>query len=191
MQLLGVVTSRGKKEEAKVDVSSQKKYPVNMKFQENDCEHDHRKGYQRQLKLPKTVEEYRKVLQSEGDRRVTMALETAKAKWEQEYEQRIKKERAETTIAAQKSIEKREKAILDKVKVDREALEKVLNQTELKLKTIYLLNDRNLPITFVNFLLDQDEDKIERNVDDFQRAFYSAVEEAMKKMPKKNNSCNH
>ncbi|WP_082393942.1 DUF4355 domain-containing protein [Bacillus sp. JCM 19034] len=85
---------------------------------------------------------------------------------------------------------KREKAILDKAKVDREALEKVLKKTELKLKTIYLLNDRNLPITFVNFLLDQDVDKIERNVEDFQRAFYSAVEEAITEMPKKKLNCN-
>lgn len=176
-----------------MDVSSNKKYLVNIELENNVNSRDQRnarKENQRQLIIPKTVEEYRKVLQAEGDRRVTMALETAKAKWEQEYEQRIKKERAEAIKAAQKSVEKREKAILDKAKVDREALEKVLKKTELKLKTIYLLNDRNLPITFVNFLLDQDVDKIERNVEDFQRAFYSAVEEAITEMPKKKLNCN-
>ncbi|WP_062049246.1 hypothetical protein [Bacillus sp. JCM 19034] len=103
-----------------MDVSSNKKYLVNIELENNVNSRDQRnarKENQRQLIIPKTVEEYRKVLQAEGDRRVTMALETAKAKWEQEYEQRIKKERAEAIKAAQKSVEKERKRYLIKQKL--------------------------------------------------------------------------
>ncbi|MCK0473782.1 DUF4355 domain-containing protein [Halalkalibacter sp. APA_J-10(15)] len=166
-----------------MNVSFKNQHPMIMHLQRFATDSDanvSRKREKWQCTLPKTIEEYRKALQSEGDKRVTMALQTAKAKWEEEYKQKLYKERSEAIQAAQVSVEAREKAIREKAEKDMAALEKVLNQTELKLKTIYLLNERKLPITFVDFLLDQNVKKIERHIDQFQIAFNRAVEEAVK-----------
>ncbi|MFA9458797.1 DUF4355 domain-containing protein [Halalkalibacter sp. AB-rgal2] len=165
-----------------MNVSFKNQHPMIMHLQDSDANVS-RKREKWQCTLPKTIEEYRKALQSEGDKRVTMALQTAKAKWEEEYKQKLYKERSDAIQAAQVSMEAREKAIREKAEKDMSTLEEILKQTERKLKTIYLLNERKLPITFVDFLLDQDVKKIERHIDEFQIAFNRAVEEAVKVSP--------
>ncbi|MED1602610.1 DUF4355 domain-containing protein [Alkalihalophilus marmarensis] len=136
-------------------------------------------GDEKEAELPKTPEELKKLLQSNSDKRVTEALQTAKEKWQKEFEQKLETEKAEAEKLAKMSSEEKEKALLDKSKADIEAREKAIAQKELKLETINILNDRKLPISFADLLLAEDAEKTKGNVDVFEKAFREAVDVAV------------
>ncbi|MFF2449360.1 DUF4355 domain-containing protein [Neobacillus sp. NPDC058068] len=128
------------------------------------------------IELPKTAEELQKLLQSEGDKRVTGALKTAQEKWEAEFKAKLELEKAEAQKLAGLSAADKEKALLEKSKNEIEAREKAIAVKELKLETINILNEKKLPITLADFLLADDAEKTKSNVDTFEKAFREAIE---------------
>jgi hypothetical protein len=126
--------------------------------------------------LPKTLEELQKLIQSEGDKRVTGALKTAQEKWEADFKAKLDLEKAEAQKLAGLSAAEKEKALLEKSKYEIEAREKAIAVKELKLETINILNEKKLPITFADLLLGQDAEKTKGNVDTFEKAFREAIE---------------
>ena len=93
-----------------------------------------------QQQLPTTAEEFNKLLQSETDKRVTQALQTAKAKWESEFSSKMETEKAEAARLAKLTADQREKELFEKQKQEFESQqkafqrEKLLNATMLELQ---------------------------------------------------------
>jgi len=139
--------------------------------------------------LQLTQEELDAKIQAETDRKVTKALETAKAKWEADYGERIKQERKEAEELAKLS--EKERAEKERQK-ERELFEQERKQFErerLELQTIKILNERNIPSEFAPFVIaDTNEgtlDRINQMEELFNKAIESAVDARLKgKTPK-------
>lgn len=124
-------------------------------------------------------EELDKLIQSEADKRVTQGIKIAQAKWEQEYATKIEDAKQEAAKLAKMNadekakyeLEKREKEIADK--------EKEYARRELKLTTIGILNERKLPIDFVDFIMTADAETTKANIDSFETLWQSKLEEAV------------
>jgi flagellar biosynthesis GTPase FlhF len=143
-------------------------------------------GKDKKNELPKTAEELQKLLQSETDKRVTQALKTAQEKWEKELKEKLESEKAEAEKLAKMSAAEREKALLDKQKKELEDKEKLIAQKELKLATIDILKEKQLPIEFADYVMAADADTIKKNIDTFAAAWQKALEEAVEAKFKSN-----
>lgn len=112
--------------------------------------------------------------QSAFDAKITSALNKAKKKWEQE---KIDDDDEAKKLAKMSESERKE-YLLSK---DRSAFEQEKAEFEReKLKTAVgneLLN-RNLPSSFADFLTGADADASKKNIDDFEKAFTSALAQA-------------
>lgn len=112
--------------------------------------------------------------QSAFDSKITSALAKAKKKWEQEQAD----EADEAKKLAKMSESERKEYQLSK---DRSAFEREKAEFEReKLKTAVgneLLN-RNLPSSFADFLTGADADASKNNIDEFEKAFNSALAQA-------------
>lgn len=137
-----------------------------------------------QVELPKTVEELQRLIQSESDRRVTQALQTAQTKWQAEMEARVKAAAEEAAKLAKMSAEEREKALAAKAQEELRQREAALAARELELKATDMLIAKQLPLEFKPFILDADETKTALRIDQFaalfQQAVQAAVEERLK-----------
>ena len=127
-----------------------------------------------------TQEELDAKVQAEADRRVSQALETAKAKWQKEQEELIAKEKDEAAKLAKMTEAERAKAQIEK---DRKALEEEraeFQRSRLELETVKQLADKDLPTDFAVFLMGSDAEETAENLKTFKEAFDKAVEEAVK-----------
>ncbi len=108
--------------------------------------------------LTMTQAEYEKKLQAESDRRVEQALKTSKQKWEQEYKERIEKERADVERLAKLSAEEREKELFERNKQELTAKERVIKHREMKLQVVDELAKEQLPYNsdIVDMMIDPD-----------------------------------
>lgn len=124
-------------------------------------------------------EDLEKLLQSETDKRVTQALRTAQAKWEADESQKIEEAKAEAAKLAKMSqdekahfeLEKRENALKER--------EAELAKKDLKLATIDILKDKQLPIDFVEFIMASNADTTKSNIESFERLWQTKLEEAV------------
>jgi secreted Zn-dependent insulinase-like peptidase len=123
-----------------------------------------------------TQEEFDKKLQSETDKRVQEALNTAEKKWEEKYNKKLEEVKTEAERLAKLSADekkaeedkKRAKELADK---DRE-----LTLRELNLGAIDELDKRKLPVSFAKFLLKETAEKTLENITSFETAFREAVQ---------------
>lgn len=102
------------------------------------------KGTQEQQTVEQVVmskDEFDKKLQAETDRRVNQA----QRKWEQEYRDKLEKERADVERLAQLSAEEREKELFNRSKEELAAKERVVKHREMKLQVVDELAKENLP----------------------------------------------
>ena len=136
-------------------------------------------GQGNNFELPKTEKELKKLLQSEADKRVTSALQTAQQKWESEYSQKLEQEKQEAAKLAKMSEDEKRQALLQKQENDLKDKERALQQRELKLETIKILDGKKLPIDFADLLLAEDAEKTNSNVETFEKAFRAAVDAAV------------
>jgi len=124
-----------------------------------------------------TREEVEKLLQQEADRRVTQA----RKKFESELEKRIAAERKEAERLAKLSEEEKVKHKLEEQRRQLEQRERELLHKELKLEAVKILSEKNLPVDMIDMLVGQDADQTMNNIEAFEAAFRSAVEEAVNK----------
>lgn len=120
-----------------------------------------------------------KEYQSEFDRRIGKAIETAKAKWQEEAEallnQKISEaEKLSKMDAEQKAQYEREEA--EKKLAEREA---IIIQRELRLSAIDTLNEKGLPIELADCLSYSDADSCNKSIESVAKAFESAVSRAI------------
>lgn len=133
-----------------------------------------------------TQEEVDKLLQSNGDKRVSSALETAQAKWEAEYTSKLETERSEAEKLAKMSEEERYKAELNKQREEFEAEKQQFQKERLENQTIKELSANNLPVDFANYLLADSAEDIKTNIDTFKNQWVNAIEAAVNERLKGN-----
>ena len=135
---------------------------------------------QQEEKVTYTQEEFDKQLQSEADKRVTEALKTAKAKWESDYKDKLKKEKDEAARLAKMSAEDRAKEEFEKQKQDFEEERKQFERDRLELQVKKNLNEQGLNESFSSFLIGEDADSSLANIKAFKGAWDKALSEAVK-----------
>lgn len=108
-------------------------------------------------------EESKPLTQSDIDRAVTKALETARKKSEEDKQKAVDDAIAEAKRLEKLSADEREKELLNKQKKELEDKEKALALKDLELKTINILKENELPMEFKPFIMgDSEESTVER-----------------------------
>lgn len=126
-----------------------------------------------------TKDEVDKLLQSESDKRVSKALETAKSKWEQEYQKKLEVEKSEAEKLAKMSESERLQAEFEKQREAFEAERKEFQRERLEAQTVKELSQSGLPVQFATYLMADDADTIKINIDTFKSQWQQAIEEAV------------
>ncbi len=113
-----------------------------------------------------------KEYQSEFDKRVSKALETAKTKWEKETQNKLKEaEKLAKMNAKEKEEHERQKRVAELEKREQE-----LTKKELIISAKEILSDKNLPLTLVDVLDYTDAEKCKESIDSLEKAFNEEVE---------------
>lgn len=128
-----------------------------------------------------------KYYQSEFDKKVAKALETARKKWEKELEEK----RTEAEKLAKMNAEEKHKYELEKAMKEKEEAIAKLNAYELKEQAIKIANEKELPISLLNVIdyTKEDAESIKTKIDEievvYKQAIQSGINDRMKeKTPK-------
>ena len=129
--------------------------------------------------LTLSEEEFSKKLQSEADRRVEMALKTAKEKWQTETEARIEKERREAEELGKMNEDEKRKLLEQKREQQLNDREKALMQKEMELQAMKILEEKGLPVSFARMTLGNSAEDTHENITKFEKAFHDAVNKSV------------
>lgn len=120
--------------------------------------------------------------QSEFDKRIAKALDTARGKWDAEQQARIEEEKRLSKLSAEQKAAEKQKAAEERVaQLEREKTEILLRQD-----TMAILGEKGLPAAFVDFLVGEDAESTNENIKSFEGAFRKAVEQAVAERLKTN-----
>lgn len=125
--------------------------------------------------------------QSEFDRRVSRALETARGKWAQETKQKIERAREEAERLARMSGE--ERMAHDFAQREAELSQREMNivRRELRAEAARMLSERALPMELMEALNYESREQVNLSMDAAEKAFRQAVqqgiEERMRSQP--------
>ena len=126
-----------------------------------------------------TEEELQAMLQKETDRKTTKALETAKSKWEAEYQAKLEVEKTEAEKLAKMSEAERFNAELSKQKESFESERAQFNREKLELQTVKELSAEGLPTTFSSYVLADSAEIIKDNIKNFKSMWQAEIEKAV------------
>ena len=132
------------------------------------------------MEMPGTLEELQKLLQKEGDRRVTQALKTASEKWREETLKKLDEEKQEAQRLIARSFESCEKDALERYGSEIEAKERALKEKELEIRILYYLAENRLPLEFTGLILDHDEERTLKRAELFCKVWKEKLHEAAK-----------
>ena len=140
-------------------------------------------------------EEVDKLLQQESDRRVSKALETSKAKWEEEYKSKLETEKSEAERLATMTQEERFKAEIEQQRKEIEDERKQIVRERLEHQAIKELASSSLPVNFSNYVMADTADEVSTNIKSFQKEWSAALEKAVEERlagstPKSSNKQN-
>ena len=140
-------------------------------------------------------EEVDKLLQQESDRRVSKALETSKAKWEEEYKSKLENERDQAGKLATMTQEERFKAEIEQQRKELEDERKQMNRERLEHQAIKELASSSLPVNFSNYVMADTAEEVSTNIKSFQKEWSAALEKAVEERlagstPKSSNKQN-
>jgi hypothetical protein len=128
-----------------------------------------------------------KYYQSEFDKKVAKALETARTKWEKEAEEK----RTEAEKLASMNAEEKHKYELEKLAKERDEATSRLNAYELKEQAIKIANEKELPISLLNVIdyTKENAESIKTKIEEievvYKQAIQSGINDRMKeKTPK-------
>ena len=120
-----------------------------------------------------TQEEVEKLLQKEGDRRVTEALKKAEKKNQDKVKEAQKLAQMNEQEKYEYELKQREKAIAEK--------EMELTLAENKNEASKILSEKGLSLTLVDFVVADDADTMKSNIDLLDRAFKASVRAEVEK----------
>lgn len=120
-----------------------------------------------------TREELDALLQKEGDKRVTQALATAEKKQAAKLREAEKVARMSETEKFQYELEQREALVAEK--------ERALALAEMKNTASKILNDKGISLALVDFVVNEDAEITNANINLLDRAFKQSVKEEVEK----------
>ena len=126
-----------------------------------------------------TEEEVQAMLQKETDRKTTKALETAKSKWEAEYQAKLEAEKSEAEKLAKMSEAERFESELSKQKEAFETERAQFNREKLELQTVKELSAEGLPTSFSSYVLADSAETIKDNIKNFKSMWQAEMEKAV------------
>lgn len=118
-----------------------------------------------------TQEELDALLQQETDRRVTAALKKQQKKFEAEQTEAAK-------LATMNEEQKKEFEFNKKV-AELEEKERQFNIMQNKLSATKVMQERSLPIAFVDYIVAEDAETMMTNITEFEKAWKAAVADAV------------
>lgn len=122
-----------------------------------------------------TEEELQKLLQAEGDRRVT----SAQKKWESEFQEKLEAEKSQVEEMASMTAEERARAEFEKEKAEWLKEKSDFEKEKLKLEATKVLDAEGLPISFVDYVLTDTEEGIKENIKVFKEQWDKELDEAI------------
>ena len=120
-----------------------------------------------------------KTYQSEFDKRVAKALETAKGKWSAEQQKAIEDAKTEAEKLAKMNAEQKAQYEREKQEADFNKRMKDLTTRELKAEAYEQLAEKNLPKELVEILNYESAESVKSSMEAVEKAFQSAVEKAV------------
>ena len=120
-----------------------------------------------------------KSYQSEFDKRVAKALETAKAKWETDKATELENAKTEAEKLAKMNAEQKAKYAEEKRMAELEKRERDIKTRELKAQAYETLAEKGLPKELVDILNYSDAELCNKSIESVEKAFQSAVEKAV------------
>lgn len=118
-----------------------------------------------------TQEELDALLQQETDRRVTAALKKQQKKFEAEQSEAAK-------LATMNEEQKKEFEFNKKV-AELEEKERQFNIMQNKLSATKVMQERSLPIAFVDYIVAEDAETMMDNINQFEKAWKAAIADAV------------
>ena len=135
--------------------------------------------------------------QSEFDRRISKALETARGKMQEEMKSKIEEAKNEATRLAKMNAEEKAKHEAEKRENALTEREKAVAKRELMIEAAGMLKEKNLPAELADILNYVDADECKKSIESVEKAFTAAVEKSvneklkggtMKKAPESNET---
>lgn len=120
-----------------------------------------------------------KAYQSEFDKRVAKALETAKGKWSTEQQKAIEDAKTEAEKLAKMNAEQKAQYEKEKQEADFNKRMKDLTTRELKAEAYEQLAEKSLPKELVELLNYESADTVKASMEAVEKAFQSAVEKSV------------
>ena len=120
-----------------------------------------------------------KKYQSEFDKRIAKALETAKSKWETEKATELENAKTEAEKLAKMNAEQKAKYAEEKRIAELEKREKDITTRELKAQAYETLAEKNLPKELIGTLNFESAETCNSSIEAVEEAFQSAVEKAV------------
>ncbi len=117
--------------------------------------------------------------QSEFDRRVTKAIETARAKWDGEFEEKLNAKIAEANKLAKMTADEKAKFERDKQEADYNKRLAEVTKRELKAEAKEQFASDGLPTELADVLVYTDAEACKASMDAVKTAFNAAVEKAV------------
>lgn len=117
--------------------------------------------------------------QSEFDKKVAKALETAKSKWESEAKQKLEDAKTEAEKLAKMNAEQKAKYAEEKRIAELDAREKDITVRELQAMAKVTLTDKGLPLELSQVLNYVDADSCNKSIEAVEKAFQAAVGKAV------------
>ncbi|MFT9334280.1 MAG: DUF4355 domain-containing protein [Leuconostoc mesenteroides] len=112
---------------------------------------------------------------SEVDKRIAKALETAKSKWNEEKQDEINRAEQLAKMSAEERKEAEDKAKAESL----EKREKELNMREYRYEAKHQLEENGLPVSFVDMVLSDDPTITKNNITAVKSEFDKAIEVAV------------
>ena len=120
-----------------------------------------------------------KSYQSELDKRVSKALETAKSKWETEKATELENAKTEAQKLAKMNADEKAKYEEEKRIAELEKREKEITTRELKAQAYETLAEKNLPKELIETLNFTDAEACNKSIESVEKAFQSAIEKVV------------
>ena len=117
--------------------------------------------------------------QSEFDRRISKALETARGKMQAEMESKIEEAKNEATKLAKMNAEEKAKHEAEKRENALTEREKAVAKRELMIEARDMLKEKNLPAELADILNYASADECKKSIESVEKAFTAAVEKSV------------
>lgn len=115
-------------------------------------------------------------VQAKIDAAVTAQLAKVQAKWEQEFKKREEQAKKEAQRLSKLSDDERQKAELEAARVELENQKMAFAAEKIKYEATKVLAQRNLPVEFVEYLVDVDNESTLARITTFEKNYKKAIE---------------